>query len=214
MSTENNSKIDLEDALTELAELRHNVQKDVNLGHVLLEEIRREERIRNQAFGVVSIVAILAMAMWVFGPSLSKFDPVLTYENYYSRMDPDLLTRDGGTDNVLTKAIQLYQYGETESAKEMLASSEVQSIDIHVSEFFLALAYLDSDQLDMAKSGLNALLIEGILLQPEIYWYLALINLIEEDFNSAKQNLKSLKKLDAGFKKKEVRKLRRILRFR
>ncbi|MEA1875246.1 MAG: hypothetical protein U9N86_00130 [Bacteroidota bacterium] len=214
MSKENNKKIDLEDALTELVELRHNIQKDVNLGHELLEEIRREERIRNRTIGVVAIAAILAMAMWVFGPSFLNLDPVLTFDNHYSRMNPDLLTRDGGTDNILTKAIQAYQNGESESAVEMLASSEAHNIDSQVAEFFLALAYLDSGQLNLAKSSLENLLSEGILIQPEISWYLSLINLKEEDFDSAKQNLKSLKKVDAGFKEKEVRKLRQKLRFR
>ena len=214
MNKGKNTKIDLEDALTELVELRHNIQKDVNLGHELLEEIRREERIRNRAIGVVSISAILAMAIWVFGASFFRLDPELTFENYYSRMNPDLLTRDGGNDNILTKAIQTYQHGESESAIEMLASSEVHNIDSQVAEFFLSLAYLDSGQESMAKTGLENLHSEGIFIQPEIYWYLSLIDLKEGDFDSAKQNLKSLKKLDASFKKKQVRKLRRKLRFR
>jgi len=96
----------------------------------------------------------------------------------------------------------------------MLASSEVHNIDSQVAEFFLSLAYLDSGQESMAKTGLENLHSEGIFIQPEIYWYLSLIDLKEGDFDSAKQNLKSLKKLDASFKKKQVRKLRRKLRFR
>lgn len=214
MTEEKREKLDLEEALTDLVSVRRRIAKDVEIGYEVLEEIKHEEKIRIRAIRISSVAAILVLSIWVFGPSLLSLDPVGSYNSYYSRMSTEILTRGGETDGILKKAVEAYENGEPEKTKQLLNNQNLEEVASQESVFFLALANLDLGHLTEAKSGLDELLETGILAQPEIYWYSALISLHEGDFNDIRTLLRQLKSLDPGFKRKEVRKLLRRVRFR
>jgi len=209
-----NKKIDLEDALRELEQTRVKIERDFELGHELIVEIEKEKRIKAIGFRVVAVAAVLAIAVWVFGPSLTKLDSPVLYSENYSKLSISLKARSANQDDILKQAIGNYQQGNVDIAISIFSDESLISNNKEVADFYLALCYLEKQKIDLAEKLLSEVRERGDLIQPELNWYLALIHLNQQDYSSLKQELKTLKTLDQDFKKKERKALMRKIRFR
>lgn len=208
-----NKKKNIEESLEELFRLKVKISSDVDLARDLLNEIEREKRIK-RVIMLTSVAAVFLLALWVTGPLLTKFDSNQLYSEYYSKLEADINLRTPRPGDSLKLAIMHYNSGNASEAIESLGKIMVIDDQKGLVSLYTALSLIELSNYQSAKPILEGMLEDGKLVQPEAYWYLALISLKNGKLEAARSNLKGLKKIDKKYRPKDVRKILRKIRFR
>ncbi|MCK5821033.1 MAG: hypothetical protein KAH17_04065 [Bacteroidales bacterium] len=209
-------KKDFQEDLKEVLLLREKVSKDLDVASDILLTYYKQKRnrtIRNLSI-VVSAVAVLTICVWSLGPSLVKMDASQQFTEAYSRFDPDVFTRDLDKKSELEMAIIAYKLGENDRALSIFNQEFPDSAKNQTFAFYKSLVLLEAGKYGESKDILNILKQKTDFMPAEVYWYLALIELKEENYRASRAYLKKMKQIDSEVHAHGYAKLYRKIRFR
>lgn len=142
------------------------------------------------------IVRIMAAAVTLLLVALAYYlfqAPVDDADLFASNYEPyaiSLVQRGTGQDQ-LTTADELYRNGQYQKALDLLETLAPEISATPKVSMALAICYIETDQLEKAKSQLNGLY-DNPLYQDKVQWYLALIALKNKQTETAKAELEKL----------------------
>ena len=136
------------------------------------------------------------------------------FNDYYTAFDPDIEYREHDLVNDFNIGIYHYVEGQSAQALEIFNKLKHELSGDPSFEFYYSLVLIDNQQYDLAKEKLEELGDLGDFMLPEVYWYLALLEINKENFKKGREYLSLIKDEDSKAHSNEVRKLKRIIRFR
>jgi hypothetical protein len=212
----NKENKDLQEGLHELFSLRRRIREDLEFANSLGKKYRRKKRRRKIKIIIISTsaAAILLISLWLVGPALVEPESSKLYNNYYSVFDPDIEYREDAQDTGIGSGLNFYIEGESAKALDVFYQMEKELSGEPSFEFYYSLILMDNQLYEQAKQKLAKLKEKAEFMLPEVCWYLALVGVIQEDYEEAKINLRLMRKENPEAHRKEARKLLRIIRFK
>jgi tetratricopeptide (TPR) repeat protein len=213
---DNNEKKDLQKELKEVFQIRREIKENLDVSDRFLSDYHnmKKTRIIRAFFISTSAAAIFLFSVLTFSPLMKKIDSDQIFTRFYSRYDPDVITRDNDLKTELNQGIIEYKTGRIEQSLEIFNKYDLENSSNPAYRFYKSLALIEMEQYNQAEVILEDLRIDGDFMPSEVYWYLVLINLKRGDHLTVRDYIQTIKQIDPQAHKKECRQIKRRIRFR
>ena len=191
----------------ELKLIEDEIQKDEIINDTKANERKTVSLFNYRNFAIAASLAIL---MGILGYNFFfSTNPEKIYNNYYQIYPNTEVEITRGQDEIteLQKAFVAYEKGDFAFAINLLENltKDEKFLDLNL-DFYLAQSYLANQDFAAAESHFESLSKTNSEYQAESLWYLALIQIKNNNYDTAKINLKKLIEIGT-YKKHEAEKL-------
>ncbi|MEZ5004377.1 MAG: hypothetical protein R2730_15200 [Chitinophagales bacterium] len=172
-----------------------------NIDAAIADDSSQKVRPLWKIFSAAAVVLVLFGCLWfVMKPSgVNQYASNLQHEEL-------LLTQRGEIDKLPAEAEEAFNSGDYKTAIPLLKELDHVNGDFHV-DIALGIAYLETDELDMAYEEFNQVYHSDALIRDQALWYLAMVHLKRHEQAKALEKLSLLRKNYPQFKTDEVKKL-------
>lgn len=155
-----------------------------------------------------SIALLVAFTWFNLSTTTANYDTLYAenFQNYPNTVFS--ITRGDTNNSIERKAFVAYESGDFKNAisyfEKMTLDIEAHSITANDVNFYLALSYMQNEDIEKAKTNFNAIIKSQSNFTAESLWYLSLLLLNEEDKTQAISGLKELLEKHSYNKEKAI----------
>lgn len=199
--------------LKDIYRKKDSIRKTITETREMVEGFERSRRKRLWIWTVSSVAAIACITAFIIYllPSFQNATSDELFGTHYQRYSVNLDTRAIGSKNEMGQAFNYYETGQAQKALEILESNFDDDKSSPEYIFYKALFLLDAGEYMTAYAGFQSLIEFGGTYQSNARWYLALLDLKNNNYPSCRENLEKLRKAPGStYRKKAVQLYRKI----
>lgn len=180
-----------------------------DIGGEFLNEKNSRLRIRPAYWlAAASVITLLSVSTFLGLFRSDKYVGDQMFLEYYEPYGINIQIRGDHAEEDITKAISLYQAGNTEKALKEFERLKIENSEM--SGFFLALCEIELGNIEEAQKELEKIGKNAIFYSDHINWYLSLCYLKQEEISKAKTMFEEIAKGNNEYSDKAARILKKL----